>query len=174
MAQEVKSFCGQLSHLYNRNRNVGKPFALVFALPDGETIARLSEDQECKRWKNEVQWSADGRGRLWDGTTESLVYLTADSGEELTELKTDETYVIGGISRLEVLCISTEYLKRAQAAGIRIACLPKAATRRGLTVTAAFETLVSLVNVRNCEHALPQKTESSKQILTRATAKKGH
>ncbi|KAJ6516826.1 hypothetical protein C8R47DRAFT_1088438 [Mycena vitilis] len=106
--QESKSFCGQLSQVYNRNRKVGKPFALVLASPDGETIARLSEDQQCKHWKNEVQWRADDCGRLWDDTTESLVHLTANSGEELTELKQDETYIIGGIPRLQ-----NEYLNRA-------------------------------------------------------------
>jgi tRNA (guanine9-N1)-methyltransferase len=65
-----------------------------------------------KRWTG-TEWWEEGYERLWSGlegcstdgednrssqvTRESLVYLTADSDEELMELKEGETYIIGGI-----------------------------------------------------------------------------
>lgn len=71
-------------------------------------------DGAYKRWAN-TEWWQEGYERLWTGmpasttgegtghaegpkaSLESVVYLTADSNEELLELKEDETYVIGGI-----------------------------------------------------------------------------
>jgi tRNA (guanine9-N1)-methyltransferase len=82
-------------------------------------------DAAYKRWVN-TEWWYEGYERLWQTTGESLsmngdernsgeivtlgiepsgsealqqsvTYLTADSEEELTELKPEETYVIGGI-----------------------------------------------------------------------------
>lgn len=62
-----------------------------------------------------MEWWQEGYERLWTraitptegeeidrekeprASLESVVYLTADSDEELLELKEDETYVIGGI-----------------------------------------------------------------------------
>lgn len=83
---------------------------------NGRTFDRLEKlnDGAYKRWAN-MEWWQEGYERLWTRATtltkggeidrekeprassESVVYLTADSDEELLELKEDETYVIGGI-----------------------------------------------------------------------------
>jgi tRNA (guanine9-N1)-methyltransferase len=64
-------------------------------------------DAGYSRWVN-TEWWSEGYERLWAedaAVKQTIVYLTADSDEELTELKPDETYVIGGIcdhNRLKV------------------------------------------------------------------------
>jgi len=104
---------------------------------------------------------------------QTVVYLTADSDEELTELKPDETYVIGGICDHNRL--KNECLNKAQASGIRTARLPIGTylsdlrTRKVLTVNQAFEILVHWVDTRDWESAfhtvIPKRKfeESSKE-----------
>ncbi|THG97485.1 hypothetical protein EW026_g4530 [Hermanssonia centrifuga] len=89
---------------------------------------------------------------------ESVVYLTADAEEELTELSEGETYIIGGIcdhNRYKNLC-----LDKAQTSGIRAARLPigthlaELRTRKVLTVNQAFEILLKWVETRDWRAAL--------------------
>lgn len=89
---------------------------------------------------------------------EKIVYLTADSSEELTELREDETYIIGGIvdhNRYKNLC-----LKKSEDSKIRSARLPigtylsELKTRKVLTVNQTFEILLKWVETRNWEQAL--------------------
>ncbi|TCD63881.1 tRNA (guanine(9)-N(1))-methyltransferase [Steccherinum ochraceum] len=89
---------------------------------------------------------------------ETVVYLTADSAEELTELKEDETYIIGGIvdhNRYKNLC-----LKKSQDTNIRSARLPigtylsELKTRKVLTVNQTFEILLKWTETRDWEQAL--------------------
>ncbi|KAG5350808.1 tRNA (guanine-N(1)-)-methyltransferase [Termitomyces sp. T112] len=88
----------------------------------------------------------------------NIIYLTADSEEELTELKPEETYIIGGIcdhNRYKNLC-----LKRAKESGIRTARLPigrylaSLPTRKVLTVNQVFEILLKWVETKSWEEAL--------------------
>ncbi|TBU43295.1 guanine-1-methyltransferase-domain-containing protein [Dichomitus squalens] len=114
----------------------------------------------------------------------TVVYLTADSEEELTELKEGETYIIGGIvdhNRYKNLC-----LEKSQTQGIRSARLPigtylaELRTRKVLTVNQTFEILVKWVETRNWEQALysviPKrkfKTEGRKRGGGGASSKDG-
>lgn len=103
--------------MYSANRRSTNPFASVlFTSVNGRTFDRLEKqnDGAYKRWAN-TEWWQEGYERLWTRTSasttgegienaeepkaslESVVYLTADSDEELLELKEDETYIIGGI-----------------------------------------------------------------------------
>jgi tRNA (guanine9-N1)-methyltransferase len=115
------SLTSQLAYAYSANRKAVKPFEiLLFTSLSGKTLARLEDlgDAGYKRWIGAVWWS-DSYERLWKGKEseldeneiretpaaslgpqteiQSVVYLTADSSEELTELKEGETYIIGGI-----------------------------------------------------------------------------
>lgn len=117
--QEIVSLCSQLHHTYAANRRAVRPFAsLLFTSLDGRTYTRLESlaDASYRRWSN-TEWWKDSYERLWihPGETADLesdknewtpvqncdkdkvVYLTADSGEELTELREDEVYIVGGI-----------------------------------------------------------------------------
>ncbi|THH31923.1 hypothetical protein EUX98_g2293 [Antrodiella citrinella] len=96
--------------------------------------------------------------KLQTAPRENIVYLTADSSEELTELKEDETYIIGGIcdhNRYKNLC-----LKKSEDTNIRSARLPistylaELKTRKVLTVNQTFEILLKWVETRDWEQAL--------------------
>ncbi|KAJ7771104.1 guanine-1-methyltransferase-domain-containing protein [Mycena maculata] len=159
--KEVQSLCSQLGYTYSANRTAGNPFSLLFTSLDGKTRARLDSmsDAGYTRWVN-AEWWTEGYERLWaddPAIKQTVVYLTADSDDELTELRPDETYVIGGIcdhNRLKNECLS-----KAQASGIRTARLPIGTyladlrTRKVVTVNQAFEILVQWVDTRDWESA---------------------
>jgi tRNA (guanine9-N1)-methyltransferase len=113
------------------------------------------------------------------GPQDTVVYLTADSEEELSEIKPEETYIIGGISDLSNrykvgrrcifhfskicrlnLCFQSLCLNKAKENGIRTARLPierylaSLPTRKVLTVNQIFEIMVKWVETRSWEEAL--------------------
>jgi len=107
----VTSLTSQLAYTYSANRRSLTPFSsLLFTSLNGRTKSRLDaiNDAGHKRWTN-TQWWEEGYDRIWASTPDShdgddpearrasVVYLTADSEEELMELKEGEIYVIGGI-----------------------------------------------------------------------------
>jgi tRNA (guanine9-N1)-methyltransferase len=107
----VASLTSQLAYTYSANRRSLTPFAsLLFTSLDGRTKERLDaiNDAGYNRWTN-TQWWEEGYDRIWapildshsgddsNARRASVIYLTADSEEELMELKEDEIYVIGGI-----------------------------------------------------------------------------
>ncbi|KAF8638591.1 hypothetical protein AX17_002132 [Amanita inopinata Kibby_2008] len=102
--------------------------------------------------------ASKGEKRMAKAAQGTVVYLTADAEQELTELSPDETYIIGGIcdhNRYKNLC-----LNKANDSGIRTARLPigrymsSLPTRKVLTVNQVFEILVKWVETRNWEEAL--------------------
>ncbi|KAJ7682276.1 guanine-1-methyltransferase-domain-containing protein [Mycena polygramma] len=159
--KEVQSLCSQLAYTYSANRQAQHPFKLLFTSLDGKSLQRLESmgDASYKRWAH-TEWWAEGYERLWEtdpAVKDSIVYLTADADDELTELKRDETYVIGGIC--DHNRYKNECLNKAQASGIRTARLPIGTyladlrTRKVLTVNQAFEILVHWVDTRDWESA---------------------
>jgi len=174
--KEIISLCSQLGYVYSANRRSTSPFSSVlFTSVNGRTFTRLAgmNNAAYKRWTG-TEWWEEGYERLWSGlegcstdgednrssqvTRESLVYLTADSDEELMELKEGETYIIGGIcdhNRYKNLC-----LNKAAESNIRTARLPigrflaSLTTRKVLTVNQVFEILVRWVETRDWEEAL--------------------
>ncbi|KAJ7462156.1 guanine-1-methyltransferase-domain-containing protein [Mycena latifolia] len=159
--KEIQSLCSQLAYTYSANRTAEHPFSLLFTSLNGQALTRLESmnDAGYKRWIN-CEWWSEGYERLWTedpAVKQTVVYLTADSDDELTELKPDETYVIGGICDHNRL--KNECLNKAEASGIRTARLPigtylsELRTRKVLTVNQAFEILVHWVDTRDWESA---------------------
>jgi len=132
-----------------------------------------------KRWKRVQVWE-DGYERLWNSTNDpetstttnhsdvlstrgiidqsKVIYLTADSTDELDQLHEGETYIIGGIvdrNRYKNLC-----LEKGQKQGIRTARLPigkylaELTTRKVLTVNQVFDILLHWVDKRDWESAI--------------------
>ena len=127
-----------MAYTYNANRKANRPFAsLLFTALNGRTKKRLDSqnDASYRRWAN-TEWWEGGYEGLWLNNSEdveqqddkeglsdnndcrsrsdkaNVVYLTADSSEELNELKEDETYVLGGIcdhNRYKVSLSSCQY-----------------------------------------------------------------
>lgn len=119
--QEIKSLASQLAYTYSANRRSTRPFSnVLFTSLNARTLDRMesTNDASYKRWTG-TEWWQESYERLWSGTgegdtkggpegskleqggsqtsKESVIYLTADSEQELLELKEDETYIIGGI-----------------------------------------------------------------------------
>ncbi|KAG5639690.1 hypothetical protein H0H81_005873 [Sphagnurus paluster] len=180
--KEIISLSSQLAYTYSANRNASYPFSLVYTSLNGRTMERLESmnDAGYKRWSN-TQWWQEGYERLWQGQPapadtnaeetagalgppptqtdiqKSVVYLTADSEDELTELRPEEIYIIGGIcdhNRYKNLC-----LNKAKESGIRTARLPigrylaALPTRKVLTVNQVFEILLKWVETQDWEAA---------------------
>jgi len=102
----VISLSSQLAYTYSANKKAPCPFEhLLCTSLDGKTLTRLERigDAGYKRWTG-VEWWTEPYEKLWDPPNGhapvdrgTIVYLTADSDVELTELKEGETYIIGGI-----------------------------------------------------------------------------
>lgn len=163
--KEMKSLCSQLAYTYSANRNHGFPFRLVFTSLSGKTKERLesTSDSAHKRWAN-AEWWEGGYEGLWSDkedklvAKENVVYLTADAEEELTELRPEKVYIIGGIvdhNRYKNLC-----LDKANESGVRVMRLPigrylaSLQTRKVLTVNQVFEILLQWVETRDWEQSL--------------------
>jgi len=125
-------------------------------LDQGPSIADPSHVEGSSK-EREVYRQNSGLPRQTE-IQKTIVYLTADSEDELAELKPDETYIIGGIcdhNRYKNLC-----LNKAKESGIRTARLPigrylaSLPTRKVLTVNQVFEILVKWVEVNDWEAAL--------------------
>ncbi|KAF8076710.1 guanine-N(1)--methyltransferase [Lyophyllum atratum] len=161
--KEVVSLCSQLAYTYSANRNAAYPFSLLYTSLSGRTFTRLEgmNDAGYKRWVNTEWWpegtfrrfqsclpTGEGVSSLKD-VQQSVVYLTADSEEELAELKPEETYIIGGYA-----------ITTAKESGIRTARLPigrylaSLPTRKVLTVNQVFEILLKWVETKDWEEAL--------------------
>lgn len=106
--QEISSLGSQLTYTFSANRNANYPFSLLYTSLDGKTLTRLEAvgNASYKRWAN-TEWWTDGYDALWSpkegqvsqltASKDTVVYLTADSDVELTELQPEETYILGGI-----------------------------------------------------------------------------
>ena len=111
----------QLAYTYSANRRASYPFRLVYTSLNGRTLTRLEAMNEAgyKRWSN-TEWWQEGYEKLWadsaeqQQTKDTVVYLTADSEHELTELTEHETYIIGGLcdhNRYKVLPLVPLFLR---------------------------------------------------------------
>ncbi|KAG6850926.1 hypothetical protein H0H93_006752 [Arthromyces matolae] len=125
---------------------------------DKESSSSESSGQTSEGGANEDGLSTkDASAGLLHDIREKVVYLTADSDQELMELKPEETYIIGGIcdhNRYKNLCQN-----KANKSGIRTARLPigrylaSLQTRKVLTVNQVFEILLKWVETKNWEEA---------------------
>ncbi|KAL7746520.1 hypothetical protein RI367_008170 [Sorochytrium milnesiophthora] len=144
--KEAKSMCDQLRYCYAANRRCARSVELVATSCTGTIKALLDTKQaDHKNWKG-FQFYDNSYLDHYDAA--SLVYLTADSPNVLTEFEPAKTYIIGGIvdhNRHKSLC-----LERATAQGIAHAQLPiseyvKLNSRRVLTVNHCVEIIVKVL-----------------------------
>jgi tRNA (guanine9-N1)-methyltransferase len=177
LVKEIHSLCNQLTYTYSANRKAQRSFScILFTSLNGRTKEYLdSTGGTYVRWKG-VQWWRESYEHLWDApivpfvpsdgtpaltcSREKVVYLSGDAEEELTELKEDEVYIIGGLcdkNRYKNICRN-----KAEEQSIRTARLPigryiaEMTTRKILTVNQVFEILVKWVNCRDWKQALEE------------------
>ncbi|KAH0839773.1 guanine-1-methyltransferase-domain-containing protein [Lanmaoa asiatica] len=180
--KEINSLTSQLAYTYSANRHAAHAFsALIFTSLNGRTKQRLDaiNDAGYRRWSRTEWWEGD-YDRLWTEPSEPLqspseaedaqgslalaaqadrkniVYLTADSSEELLELNEGETYIIGGIcdhNRYKNLCLNKAIDSQIRHARLPIGRYITLATRKVLTVNQVFEILLKWIDTRNWEDA---------------------
>ncbi|KAH7887482.1 guanine-1-methyltransferase-domain-containing protein [Phlebopus sp. FC_14] len=181
--KEINSLTSQLAYTYSANRRAPYPFSsLLFTSLSGRTKERLDAINEAgyRRWSSTEWWEESYEhiwtttcqlGQLSDGANnqsgpnskansdtlrETIVYLTADSEEELLELKEGETYIIGGIcdhNRYKNLCLNKANTSKIRHARLPIGRYIALATRKVLTVNQVFEILLNWLETRNWEEA---------------------
>ncbi|CED85140.1 Uncharacterized conserved protein [Phaffia rhodozyma] len=198
---EIKSMSTQISYLYNIHTVSHTPFnSLLFTHLDGRLSERLYKahfDNSRNRWSGTEWWDGQELDRLWlppnekaedfvplgdvafgrsSARKEDVVYLTADSENEIDALEEGTTYVIGGIvdrNRYKNLC-----LDKATRLGIRTARLPigtylaSMPTRKVLTVNQVFDILTSWVEFKDWEKALTKVMPIRKMVESHKKAKK--
>ncbi|KAF9238810.1 guanine-1-methyltransferase-domain-containing protein [Melanogaster broomeanus] len=171
--KEINSLTSQLAYTYSTNRRSTHSFSsLLFTSLNGRTKERLDAMNEAgyRRW-SKTEWWEEGYDHLWtepspsieqthrqddDAIRATVVYLTADSEEELLELKEGETYIIGGIcdhNRYKSLCLNKAIDSRIRHARLPIGRYIALATRKVLTVNQVFEILLKWIDTRNWEEA---------------------
>ncbi|KAI9017708.1 guanine-1-methyltransferase-domain-containing protein [Gaertneriomyces semiglobifer] len=158
--KEHKSTAQQLGRCYAINRNTKRPVKLTFSSFGGAVKGKL--EIQAKDYMN---WTKPGKTQLtltpepYHTVTEPthLVYLTADSPNEIEDLDETKTYVIGGIvdkNRYKNLCYN-----EAQKQGIATAKLPLGKyidlkTRKVLTINHVFEIMIKYLVERDWEKVL--------------------
>lgn len=160
--------------------------SLLFTSVNGRTKQRLDamNDAGYRRWSN-TEWWEDSYEHIWtrsfsparppsreptsaptnstpettadaDDLRRSVVYFTADSENEILELKEGETYVIGGIcdhNRYKNLCLNKANTSKIRHAHLPIGRYISLSTRKVLTVNQVVEILLKWVETRDWETA---------------------
>ncbi|DBA02934.1 TPA: hypothetical protein N0F65_005961 [Lagenidium giganteum] len=183
-SREKKSLSQQIMFCYGVNRRCAAPASTWVTGLTGETRANLEKIGGFESWLA-FHPSTQCYSELFK--KESLVYLTADSPNTITELSRDKVYIIGGIVDRNRLKGAT--FNKAESQEIATAKLPldaflvMGASTRVLTVNHVFEILVQYAATSDWTKAtlstLPQrkgiheKTETSERSEEIAPAKVG-
>eukprot|EP00798_Chlamydomonas_sp_ICE-L_P026055 gene26055-11755_t len=148
---DVKSLCQQMKFAYADNLKMERPCHLIFTSFTGVVKTTASSIVTgIENWaatttdKNYLDYFAEEKDKI--------VYLTADSENELDELDESKIYIIGGLVDHNIhkgLC-----LKRADAAGIATARLPiqkyvQLTSRAVLTVNQVVQMMAEYFNKKD-------------------------
>ncbi|KAJ2726891.1 tRNA (guanine(9)-N(1))-methyltransferase [Coemansia sp. Benny D115] len=147
--KEIKSVCSQVMRCYSANRQAEVSVALHVTELHGSIRERFQGAM-----KQHLGWSKDHivmheKGEYLDlFQKEDLVYLTADSPNEVQTLDPTKVYVVGGIVDKNRYPRLT--LDKAESQGIAHARLPigqyvRMSTRKVMTVNQIFEMLIGYV-----------------------------
>lgn len=152
---EQKSICGQLGYSWHANCAAQHPLHLALTSVQGTMKAVL--DKQVSGYKN---WKATITDKPYiehfADQKERLVYLTADSENELQELDPEAIYIIGGIvdrNRHKLLCYN-----KAEQQGIKHARLPigdyiRLASSAVMTTNHVVEIMLRWLELRDWKQA---------------------
>lgn len=93
---EVRSLCGQLQYAYSSNTRAAVPCHLYFTSLQG-SIAEQANRQLSGLANWHVTQESQSYIDFFRQRKDDLIYLTADSPHELSELDARKLYIIGGI-----------------------------------------------------------------------------
>ncbi|KAJ2710589.1 tRNA (guanine(9)-N(1))-methyltransferase, partial [Coemansia spiralis] len=142
--KEIKSICSQIRRCYSANRQATRPVDLHVTKLHDQCRERLENAANYDKWSAQHMAFRDAEyPDLFD--KQSLVYLTADSPNEMDSLDPSKVYIIGGIVDKNRYPRLT--LDKAEQQGIAHARLPigqhvRMASRKVVTVNQIFEMLI--------------------------------
>lgn len=141
--KEIRSLVSQLTHCYGKNRLAEHPLQLYLTEFGGQFESHVRLQNGFENWKG---LNIESKPYLDLFDKDKLVYLSAESDVEVSELNENDIYIIGGLvdhNRLKGICH-----QKAAEQGIRTARLPigsfmELKTRKVLTVNQVFEILLN-------------------------------
>eukprot|EP00878_Enallax_costatus_P004493 GHUV01004733.1.p1 GENE.GHUV01004733.1~~GHUV01004733.1.p1 ORF type:complete len:248 (+),score=78.48 GHUV01004733.1:90-746(+) len=169
---DLKSLCQQISYSYSGavNRDQQLHLHLLGATADLEAALH-------KQMPGHVHWAATKSEKnfkeYFKDRLQDLVYLTADSPDELSQLDPSKVYIIGGIvdrNKHKGICY-----QRAQEAGIATAKLPirkyvKLQTSAVITVNQVVDILIRVQKDNDWKAALQEVLPGRKIVEQAPTA----
>ncbi|GAB4820864.1 hypothetical protein N2152v2_007910 [Parachlorella kessleri] len=169
---EIKSLCQQLSYAYGANTKAVVPCHFVFTSLKGRMRDHITRQLTgFENWVS-TQTEQDYMQHFGDKAVGQLVYLTADSPDEITELDPAKAYIIGGLvdrNRYKGLCY-----QKAQEQGIATARLPigefmKLASSQVMTTNHVVDIILRWLELRDWEAAFNAVIPTRKRKHEEAT-----
>ncbi|KAI9262694.1 guanine-1-methyltransferase-domain-containing protein, partial [Sporodiniella umbellata] len=153
--KELVSLVKQLSISYGQNKTATK--SAHFHITSFSDTIRETMDEKYPSWKNWKRICTTEQSYLDKFEKKNLIYLTADSENNLEQLEDGKAYIIGGIvdkNRHKNIC-----QQKAMEEGIKTAKLPikrylSLATRSVLTVNQVCEILLKWLEFKNWEKSI--------------------
>ena len=163
--QEIRSLMQQLSYCYSANSRAEVPAHLIFSGIAGGMDATLHKQMPgVNKWK--VTLTDKPYIEHFAGAEGDLVYLTADSPNELQELDPSKAYIVGGLvdrNRHKGVCY-----EKAVAQGVATARLPigeylQLRASAVMCTNHVVEMLVKWLEVRDWEAAFKEVVPNRKR-----------
>ncbi|XP_033739389.1 tRNA methyltransferase 10 homolog A-like [Pecten maximus] len=150
----------QIRWCYSTNRRSANPVQLHVVGINGQIKDRLDGVGDYKNW--DIHSSEKGYEELFD--QDSIVYLSSDSPNILTDLEPDKVYIIGGLvdhNHHKGLCHQIAVEKGLAHAQLPISEYIQLKSRKVLTINHVFEILLSYTETKDWQKAfytvLPQR-----------------
>ncbi|PSC68994.1 tRNA (guanine(9)-N1)-methyltransferase [Micractinium conductrix] len=152
---EQKSICGQLAYSWHANCRAQRPLHLVLSGVQGKMKEIL--DKQVSGYRN---WQATVTEQPYvqhfAEQKEKLVYLTADSDNELEELDPEAIYIIGGIvdrNRHKLLCYNKAVEQGISHARLPIGDYMKLASSQVMTTNHVVEIILRWLELKDWKQA---------------------
>lgn len=150
----------QIRWCYSANRRAANPVQLHVVGIEGQIKDRLDSVGDYKNW--DIHSSEKGYEELFN--KDSIVYLSSDSPNILTDLEPDKVYIIGGLvdhNHYKGLCHQMAVDKGLAHAQLPISEYIQLKSRKVLTINHVFEILLSYTETKDWQKAfytiLPQR-----------------
>ncbi|VEU21520.1 DEKNAAC102474 [Brettanomyces naardenensis] len=173
LEKEVVSLSSQITRSYSENKGGHNRVELLVTSFDKRLKERFDNSlRDYDKWnEKQIQFVEDDLDKVLEGEDLSkVIYLSADTDEKLEELKSGETYIVGGIvdkGRHKNLC-----KEKAERLGIQTKRLPideciKISGRKVLATSHVVELLIKWFKYRDWKEAFedvlpPRKLRTEK------------
>ncbi|RUS85572.1 hypothetical protein EGW08_006655 [Elysia chlorotica] len=161
--KDVNSLTCQLQHSYAANRRAENPMQLYFCGMGGKTKERLDRIGDYKGW--DIYTENEPFEKIFP--TESLVYLSSESSNVLTNLSEDKVYVIGGLvdhNNHKGLCHRLAEEKGIAHAQLPISDYLDMKTRKVLTVNQVFSILLRYTETKDWKTSFLAEVPQRKNV----------